>query len=111
MNSIFNDLLTCQQCKQPFTSTPIVTSCCNATVCESHFEMQLRSQRASKSHKRKLLKCSLCKFDHEISKKFAPNTTVEKLLEMKLKDGKEKIIFTYEKFYLISYLQLPQLGV
>jgi hypothetical protein len=62
-------------CKETFTSRPIVLICCNTTVCEHHFDEKLS---------RNVFTCSLCNKVHDMDNvaKFAPNKTVEKLLEI-----------------------------
>ena len=84
----FQDLLKCQQCKQPFNGIPVVTNCCNATVCQSHFPLQESQNPSQRTRKRKYVKCDLCNYMHESdSKKFAKNTLVEKLLKMEIGKG------------------------
>jgi hypothetical protein len=88
--SKLQDILKCAMCKETFTGVPIVLNCCNVTVCESHVNDEVKTNK-----KRKLFKCALCDTSHEMSnKKFAPNKTVEQLLEMEVikevEIGKEK---------------------
>ena len=80
MNKL-EDVFKCAMCNEKLTSTPIVLDCCNVTVCEHHIEENLTTNR-----KRKLFTCSLCDATHHMtnSKKFAPNKTIEKLLEIEL---------------------------
>ena len=80
MNKL-QDLLKCAMCNQTFTSAPILLDCCNVTVCEHHIEENLTTNR-----KRKLFTCSLCEASHHMTnnKKFAPNKTIEKLLEIEI---------------------------
>ena len=82
--NVIQDLISCPICKQKFQNTPIVLTCCNATVCENHVNENFNSDENIK--KRKRFKCSLCDVSHEMesSKKFAPNTTVEKLLKIEI---------------------------
>ena len=103
---VFQDLFNCQQCKQPFDGTPVVTNCCNATICPSHFPLQESQNPSQRTRKRKYFKCDLCGFDHESdSKKFANNTVVEKLLKMELSKSM-CIIFVVTEislFYLLGF--------
>jgi hypothetical protein len=89
--SILHDILKCAMCKETFTSAPVILNCCYQTVCESH----MVNDEVTKSKKRKLFTCALCDTSHEMNnKKFVPNKTVQKLLEMELikeiEIGKEK---------------------
>ncbi len=93
--NVFQELLKCQQCKQPFNGTPVVTSCCNATICESHYPCQESLNPSQRTRKRKYVNCLLCNYLHEGIKKFAPNTTVEKLIQMQIDNG------MYDKVALI----------
>ena len=79
--SKLQDLLKCAMCNQAFTGAPILLDCCNVTVCEHHIEENLTTNR-----KRKRFTCSLCETSHHMtnSKKFAPNKTIEKLLEIEI---------------------------
>jgi hypothetical protein len=78
--SKLQDILKCAMCKETFTGVPIVLNCCNVTVCESHVNDEVKTNK-----KRKIFKCALCDTSHEmINKKFAPNKTVEQLLEMEV---------------------------
>ena len=78
--SRLHDILKCAMCKETFTGVPIVLNCCNVTVCESHINDEVKTNK-----KRKLFTCTLCDTPHEMNnKKFAPNTTVEQLLEMEV---------------------------
>ena len=78
MNEL-QDLLKCAMCNEKFTGAPIVLDCCNANICEHHIE-----ENSTTNRKRKLFTCSLCEATHHItnSKRFAPNKTIEKLLEI-----------------------------
>jgi len=84
----FHDLLKCAICNQKYQDTPVSLTCCGASVCKNHVEEKLDEN----SKKRKKHTCVLCNASHEIeSKRFAPNKTAEKLIEMKfdkLKMGK-----------------------
>jgi hypothetical protein len=87
--SKLQEILKCAMCKETFTGIPVILNCCNVTVCESHVNDEVTSK------KRKLFTCVLCETSHEMSnKKFAPNKTVEQLLEMEVikevEIGKEK---------------------
>jgi hypothetical protein len=89
--SKLQDILKCAMCKEIFTSAPVILSCCYQTVCESH----IVNNEAANNKKRKLFTCTLCDKSHETNNKiFAPNKTVEQLLEMQIikevEIGKEK---------------------
>ncbi len=83
--SKLQDLLKCPMCKETFTSSPIILSCCGATVCEHHINVILSSVNTLEAEK--LFTCPLCKecYDVDTSKtKFTPNKTVEQLLDMEI---------------------------
>jgi hypothetical protein len=78
--SKLHDILKCAMCKETFTGAPVILSCCYQTVCESHVNDEVKTNK-----KRKLFKCDICQTSHEMNnKKFAPNKTVEQLLEMEV---------------------------
>jgi hypothetical protein len=74
------NLLKCEICQETFSGTPILLSCCNATVCCTHVEP------ASNAKKRKTYECELCLVSHDMgnNKKFAPNKTIESLIKLEL---------------------------
>ena len=74
------ELLTCKLCKKYLIGTPIVLSCCDATICGFHLEDQL-NKSTQNNNKRKLFKCDLCNITHDMkNKRFASNKVVEVLL-------------------------------
>ena len=79
--SKLQDLLKCAMCNQTFTGKPILLDCCNVTICEHHIQDNLTTNR-----KRRLFTCSLCEATHHMTnnKKFAPNKTIENLLEIEI---------------------------
>jgi len=85
MNDL-QELLTCEWCKDTLRGTPLILSCCNATVCDRHVNIEINNGAQSNSKKRKLFTCELCETSHqmEMTKRFAPNKTVAKLLEMQI---------------------------
>jgi len=88
--SKLQDILKCAICKETFTSAPVILSCCYQTVCESHINDEVKTNK-----KRKLFTCALCETSHEMNnKKFASNKIAEQLLEMEVikevEIGKEK---------------------
>ena len=72
----------CPICDRLFQDKPIVLSCCNATVCESHVENDLTF---ADNNKRKFFKCNLCETLHEMNtKKFASNKIADGLFKLDL---------------------------
>lgn len=89
MNSVKN-LLTCQFCKQTFSSTPVVLNCCDVTICSVHLESSSTSNPDIK--KRKYYKCNFCEFSHEPSNKhFSTNKIAESLLNFDKTHKKVKL--------------------
>jgi hypothetical protein len=86
MNDL-QELLTCEWCKETLRGTPLILACCNATVCERHVVIETSStSSSSSSKKRKIFTCDLCEESHQMdaAKRFAPNKTVAKLIEMQI---------------------------
>ena len=78
-------VLTCQLCNQTFSGTPIVLSCCDATICRSHIKNVTDTIEVTNSTNPNTYECELCLFSHDMNnKRFATNKVVEKLLKMKL---------------------------
>ena len=87
----FQDFLLCPICKENFSETPLILSCCNATVCRTHIEYE-----NTMSNKRKFFDCTLCG-SHELDGyKFASNTKIEKHLNMNI-EVRVKLGEEYEK--------------
>ena len=82
MDSI-RKLLTCKLCDNILNNTPVVLSCCDATVCSSHLDIFLNDNT--------IYTCELCNQTHDNpkSKIFVSNKLAEELLKMKL----EKLSF------------------
>ena len=82
MESILS-VLKCQICSKKFNDTPIVLSCCDATICSHHVNTLNASMDENETSK-VTYECELCFFLHNMAnKRFPTNKVVEKLLRMK----------------------------
>jgi hypothetical protein len=73
-------ILNCKYCDELINGSPIVLSCCDATICSEHIQFK---EVTVNETKRKVFECELCQCSHNMKyKRFAINKVAESLLKI-----------------------------
>ncbi len=93
------ELTFCPICEDGFKGTPVILTCCNRNICETHWVDALKKQKT------KLFKCQFCHKTHNMKNyKFPINEKSQKLLEADMGEIEEE----YENAHYEIYYRLKK---
>jgi hypothetical protein len=79
----FSTILNCEYCDELLTGSPVVLSCCDATICSEH--IQFKEVKVNDTKTIQVYVCELCQCSHNMkNKRFPINKVVERLLKIEL---------------------------
>jgi hypothetical protein len=74
-------ILNCKHCQKLLNGSPVVLSCCDATICSEH--IQYKEVKVNETKTIQVFECELCQCSHNMkNKRFAINKVVEGLLKI-----------------------------
>ena len=91
------DLTFCPICEDGFKGTPVILTCCNRNICETHLVDELKKQKT------KLFKCQFCHKTHNMKNyKFPINEKSQKLLEADMGEIEEEYENAHYEIYRLK---------
>jgi uncharacterized protein YlxP (DUF503 family) len=76
-------ILNCEYCNKLLNGSPVVLSCCDATICSEH--IQFKEVKVNDTKTIQVYVCELCQCSHNMkNKRFVINKIVEIMLQMEL---------------------------
>jgi uncharacterized protein YlxP (DUF503 family) len=79
----FSTILNCEYCDELLNGSPVVLSCCDATICSEHIEY--KQVKVNETKTIQVFECELCQCSHNMkNKRFVINKLAERLLKIEL---------------------------
>ena len=83
-------ILKCDYCKKLLNGSPVVLSCCDATICSKH--IQYKQVKVNKTKTIQVFECRLCQCSHNMKyKRFPINKLAESMIKIEFDKIRKKV--------------------